>query len=84
MIERYTNLFSSAKKLADMDEDQFLPGVVGDEGEMCVCIKSPIFEYEDFSGGRAIFLELLDSCDKLDFVETKDEMLTMIATVKEG
>lgn len=84
MIERYTSLFSSAKKLADMDGDQFLPGVVGDEGEMCVCIKSPIFEYEAFSNNRKAFLEILDSCDKLDFVETKDEMLTMIATVKEG
>lgn len=84
MIERYTNLFSSAKKIADMDEDQFFPGVVGDEGEMCVCIKSPVFEYEDFSGNRKVFLELLDNCDKLEFVETNNEMITMVATVKEG
>lgn len=84
MIERYTDLFRISKALADLTEDRFLPGIVGDEGEMCTCIKSPVFEYEDFSGSRNVFLELLNSCDKLEFVETNDEMLTMVATVKEG
>ena len=83
MNERYHNLFNAAKELAWMHEESFLPGIVGDTGELNVCIKSPVFEYEDFLGGREVFLRLLDNCDKLDFILCDNEMITMVASVEE-
>lgn len=83
MREKYGKLFSKASELASMHDERFFPGLVDNTGKMNVCIKSPVFEYEDFVGGREVFLEMLELCDKLEITADDNGMLTMVATVNE-
>lgn len=83
MIERYSKIFTSAKKLSEMYEEKFFPRIVVDLSQIDLCVKSPVFEYEDFIGGREVFLDILENCDRLDFFASNDGILTMTITVKE-
>lgn len=80
---RFTKVFAAAQKLAEIEFETFLPGVVNDTGIMSVRIVSPIFEYEDPTGSRKIFLEMLENCDEVEFTAGKDDNIVMTVSVKE-
>ena len=83
MRERYGKLFTKAQELAGIYDDKFYPGLVGKTGKMNVYIKSSVFEFEDFNGGRIKFLEMLDLCNQLEILVDHDGKLKLVLTIEE-